>query len=338
MVLEDEHVLEVCRGDPPDNSSNDLIMPCFVNTHTHIGDSFAFPAPKGTVEEVVAPPNGYKHRMLRLASKDQKVAGMREAMQIMASTGTASFLDFREEGLAGIQDLMSASEGIPVSPVVLGRPVHSNASLDSLAEFVSECDGFGMSSIRDWPRDLLERSSKAAKGSGKMFGLHASETVRDNIDDVLELHPDFLVHMTSAADEDLIACAEAGVPVIVCPRSNDFFGMDPRIPHLLSMGVEVALGTDNGMICRPDMLAEVRAAYALSALHGGLSPDQTLRLATFCGRKVLSRERDITTETGEKDDLAVVEVKGSDPLTEVVAEAGSAHVRAVCRGGVLRRL
>jgi cytosine/adenosine deaminase-related metal-dependent hydrolase len=338
LRLEGDAVVEVCRGSAPDGSSSAIVLPGFVNAHTHIGDSFAYPAPRGTVEEIVAPPNGYKHRMLRVASRAQKVRGMRASLDVMAATGTCTFVDFREEGAEGIQALREAAEGSPVSAVVLGRPVHGNMTQEALAGFVAGCDGLGMSSLRDWPRDLLQRASRASKESGKLFGLHASEVVREDIDAILELKPDFLVHMTAASEGDIAAVAEAGIPVVVCPRSNEFFGIDPRIPRLRAAGVEVAIGTDNGMICRPDMLEELRAAFRMSSGSGGLAPVDAVRLATSSGRKVLNAELDITTEIVNTDDLVVVELVGEDPLQEVVSATGSARVAAVCRGGRLRRL
>ena len=338
LLLEGDEVVEVCRGRAPEGSSQAIVLPGFINAHTHIGDSFAYPAPKGTVEEIVAPPNGYKHRMLRTASREQKVAAMRESIAHMARTGTSAFIDFREEGSEGVQMVKDSMGQTPVTAVVLGRPVHANASLDALADFVSLCDGFGMSSLRDWPRDMLERASRAAKRHGKLFGIHASEVVREDVDVVLGLKPDFLVHMTAASDDDLRAVADARVPIVVCPRSNEFFGIDPRIPQLLSAGVEVALGTDNGMICRPDMLEELRAAYRLSIPRGGLAPADVVHLATHSGRKVLNAERNITTEIKHTDDLVVVETEGNDPLREVVSATGSARVAAVSRGGKLRRI
>lgn len=338
LLVEDDEVTEVCTGRAPEDSSRAIVLPAFVNAHTHIGDSFAYPAPRGTVEEIVAPPNGYKHRMLRTASRRQKVDAMREAVSVMARTGTSAFIDFREEGDDGIRMARESADRLPVSPVLLGRPVHANASSESLTEFVSLCDGFGMSSLRDWPRDMLERASKAAKSRGKLFGIHASEVVREDVDAVLDLKPDFLVHMTAASEDDLKAVAEAHVPVVVCPRSNEFFGIDPRIPRLLSAGVEVALGTDNGMICKPDMLEELRAAFRLSLSCGRLAPVETIRLATYSGRKVLNAVRNITTEIEHTDDLVVVDTPGDDPIGDMVSGTGSARVSAVSRGGRLRRI
>lgn len=335
LRLEDEQVVEVCYGDAPAGSTKSLILPGFVNAHTHIGDSFAYPAPKGTVEELVGPPDGYKHRMLRGITREAKLSAMTDAVEIMAATGTMAFMDFREEGVAGVMDLLSAVRSSIPWPIVLGRPASPHATDRELDEILAGCDGFGLSAMRDIDPVQAKRLASRARSAGRMFALHASEAVREDIDAILDLRPDFLVHMTSATDDDVQACADEGVPVVVCPRSNEFFGLDPGIPRLLAAGVEVALGTDNGMLVRPDMLSELQAAYGLSG--SALSPAQAVHLATFGGRKVLNAKGKITTGIGISDDLAVLDVRGSDPLGEVVTSAGSSSVSAVIHGGRLRR-
>lgn len=42
-----------------------IIAPCFVNAHTHIGDSVIKDPPYLPLEELVQPPHGLKHRILR---------------------------------------------------------------------------------------------------------------------------------------------------------------------------------------------------------------------------------------------------------------------------------
>jgi cytosine/adenosine deaminase-related metal-dependent hydrolase len=122
LRLEEGLLVEVCYGDPPSDSSKSIVLPCFVNAHTHIGDSFAFPAPKGSVEDLVGPPGGYKHRMLRTVSREAKLSAMTDAVEVMSATGTSTFIDFREEGLAGVMDLLSAVRSDMPRPTVLGRP------------------------------------------------------------------------------------------------------------------------------------------------------------------------------------------------------------------------
>ena len=335
-VLE-ESVEEVCLGDPPSESSRVCVIPGFVNAHTHIGDSIAYPAPRGTVEELVGPPDGFKHRELRTRSMKEKSEAIRSASDLMARSGTTCFVDFREEGLEGIK-LLSASLG-PRAPrcVVLGRPLDPGSTDAEIDSLLGSCDGLGMSALKDHPLDLLAKLSAKAKSAGKLFSIHASETVREDIDDILSLKPDFVVHMVKATDDDIAACVDSGVPIVVCPRSYEFFGLDLNIPRLLRAGATVGLGTDNGMISRPVMLDELQTAYRTSVRKGGISPLQTVNLATLGGRKVLNANGNIATETSVGDDLAVIRIRGEDPMLDLVTKTRLDDVLAVIRGGKLRR-
>lgn len=336
--IEGDHLAEVCYGVPPGGSTKSLILPGLVNAHTHIGDSFAFPAPKGTLEETVGPPDGYKHRILRTVSREKMVAGMVSSLEIMRRSGTSTFIDFREGGLLGIDELkeaISGGRGMPRA-VVLGRPVSSSPNSAELSEILRASDGFGLSAMRDLSPDLLLRASSAARSAGKRFAFHASESQREDIDKLLKLRPDFVVHMAGATDDDLTACAAAGIPVVVCPRSNMFFGIKVDIPRMLRAGLVVALGTDNGMIASPDMFEEMRAAYG-SGRKAGLTPLDVVGMAALGGRKVLSAPAIITPEIGARDDLAIVRVRGDDPLLEMCSTAGPDNVEAVVRGGKVWR-
>lgn len=330
-------LVEACDGTPPADSLRALILPGFINAHTHIGDSFAYPAPKGSVEETVGPPDGYKHRVLRSAPKEKKVEGMRWAADHMARTGTSAFIDFREEGVGGLSEMSEALSGCPVRPVILGRPCGSGDHVAEAHSVLEACDGFGMSAARDSDIELLRKLSTMARASGKAFALHTSECVREDIDTVLDLKPSFLVHMTAADEADFARCADAGVPIVVCPRSNEFFGARPRIAEMVRSGVTVALGTDNCMISRPDMLEEMRAAFRLAGPSGALSPADIVGLATSNGRKVLNAAGKILTNSTSDSDLTVVGMHGDDPLLELLTTSTSEDIHAVIRGGKVWR-
>lgn len=337
LRISEGSLVEVCDGTPPGDSVKALVLPGFVNSHTHIGDSFAYPAPRGTVEDIVAPPDGYKHRALRAAPPDKKLSGMRDASMFMARTGTSAFIDFREEGVKGLKELAEALADCPVRSVTLGRPVGSADLRAEAASILSTCDGFGLSAVRDSEMETLRELSSMARTSGKAFALHASECVREDIDAILDLNPTFLVHMTAADAADYERCASAGVPVVVCPRSNEFFGLRPRLAELISSGVTVALGTDNGMISPPDMVEEMKAAFRLSRSSGVLAPADVVRLATSNGRKVLNATGKILTNSTSDSDLVAIRVKGDDPLLALVTDAGSEDIQAVVRGGKVWR-
>ncbi len=337
LRIQDDVVGEVCEGSPPAESTNALVLPSFINAHTHIGDSFAYPAPKGSLDEIVAPPSSYKHRVLRSASRSAKIDAMREAMILMSASGTSHFVDYREEGLEGVRALSEAMVGASPRAIVLGRPLSAEATDDELDAILKSCDGIGMSAVRDWPFDLLKRISGRTEAAGKVFSVHASEAISEDIDKILDLKPDFLVHMVKATDGDLERCADAEIPIVVCPRSNEFFGLELDIPRLKRADLQVALGTDNGMIAIPDMIDELKAAYRACKRKGGITPLEAVKLATFGGRKVLNATAKITSEIGTQSDLSVVAVAGDDPLSEMVTSASSKDVQAIIRGGKVWR-
>lgn len=258
-------------------------------------------------------------------------------MILMSSTGTSHFVDYREEGLEGLRALAEAMVERSPKAIVLGRPSSSESTDGELDALLRSCDGLGMSAVRDWPFDLLKSFSVRAKTTGKMFSIHASEAVREDIDKILDLRPDFLVHMTKATDGDLERCADAGIPVVACPRSNEFFGLEPGIARFVRAGLQVALGTDNGMVARPDMFEEIKSAFRVTERTGRMAPLEVVKLATFGGRKVLNATAKITSEIGTKSDLSVVAVAGDEPLFEMVTSASSKDVRAMIRGGKVWR-
>ncbi len=337
LRISEGRVEEVCWGTAPTEAEKALILPGFVNSHVHLGDSIAYPAPKGSVQELVGPPDGYKHRVLTSRSAADKIAAMRAASQFMTASGTTLFCDFREEGVGGVTALRSATKGVPIEMRVLGRPAGRGPDDSEIETLVKECDGIGMSALSDWPYELLTRLSAKARSAGKSFAVHASETKREDIDRILDLKPAFLVHMCSASDDDIAACADAGVPIVVCPRSNAFFGLDPHIPRLLEAGVTVSLGTDNSMISRPDMIHELHAAREACSSAGKVSLADIVNLATFNGRKVLNAMPKITTEISEESNLVAVRTGGDDPLLELATRSSSDGVLGTAKGGEFRR-
>jgi cytosine/adenosine deaminase-related metal-dependent hydrolase len=69
---------------------------------------------------------------------------------------------------------------------------------------------------------------------------------------------DFVVHLTTATADEIDAVAKARVPAVVCPRIQGVMGLGvPRFDWMLERGMLVALGTDNLMLCGPDLLREL---------------------------------------------------------------------------------
>jgi len=301
------------EGACEDPVTEGLIIPRFINCHTHLGDAFIPRPDEGSVEELVAPPNGLKHRMMREVSEEEQVGAMRQAIMFMVSSGTSAFLDFREGGVEGARRLLKASMGLNIRPVIFGRPlgmIYDKNEMDSLLHIV---DGIGLSAINDWDHEEILSISEHTRAAGKPFALHASEAVREDIDSIIGLKPSFLVHMTKAAPEDLKVCADNNIPIVICPGSNEFFGLEPPVKEMRGAGVTVCLGTDNAMISKPDMLAE------LGKLRSMFSKDDVpdsylLELMFDNSRKTLNSILGLGGEDPEYPEFLVLDSSQDDPI------------------------
>jgi len=299
--------------------SSNIVLPAFVNAHTHIGDSIAKEAGGGlSLDELVAPPDGLKHRLLRQASREEKVAAMHRSATFMQETGTASFLEFREGGVEGVYALREAVEGLDVEPVILGRET---------VDAMEASEGFGASGARDGE---FSRERTATARAGKLFGIHAGERDAMDINPALDLDPDFLVHVVHPEPLHLDRIEDSEVPVAVCPRSNLVTGVGvPPIAELVDR-TTVALGTDNVMLNSPSMFREMEFAAKLA----DVSATEVLRMATRNGAKIAGLDCGVIEEgrpgkllvlDGDSDNLAGAQ----DPVRAVVRRAGASDVERV---------
>lgn len=290
-----------------------LIVPTFVNAHTHVGDSFIkqknLSIPKD-IEKLVAPPNGLKFKFLNEASEEEIIDGMENSIKSMANAGTGVFCDFREGGFYGICYLKTAMQLWNISSVILSRPEKINYDKKEIELLLRNSDGIGLSSISDWKYYEIVKISNQTKKNNKIFALHASERVREDIDKIIDLKPDFLVHMIKASKSDLERVKENNIPIVICPRSNAFFGLKANVNLMKKIGLEIVLGTDNAMLNSASILDEVK--YFLMNFKG-YSKTEILYKTTYVARKVLNQECDILCPNS-KAEFVVLDEKTLKPL------------------------
>jgi len=307
-------ICERGKGRPPKPSFvHGIITPSLVNAHTHIGDSFiaqrSLDLPK-TLEELVAPPRGLKHRMLEEASDEEILTGMREAIQIMEKTGTSLFFDFRENGPEGVTLLIQALTDTSVSACIFARPRDLSYVKDEMNLLLRHAQGIGISSLSDWEYEELAKVARHTHREKKLFALHASERIREDIDLILDLHPDLLIHLTKATDGDLERVQDHCIPVVVCPRSNLYFGLKPNVNTLKNHGIEMLLGTDNGMLHPPRVLEEI---HQIKRLTSAFSDEELLRMVTYSPRKALNLKHGIHG-LNSMENFVVLDEKTLQPL------------------------
>ena len=311
--------VEETRGS--DEDPERIVLPAFVNAHTHIGDSVAKEAANGLgLEAAVAPPDSLKHRRLSAADNGTLVEAMRRTGRFMQRTGTAAFLDFREFGVEGARALREAAEGLGIEAFVFGSD--DTAVLDV-------ADGYGASGAND--NDFAAERA-AARERGVPFAIHAGEPDATDIHPALDLAPDLLVHMVHAEAEHLERVADQGTPIAVCPRANRVLGVGrPPIGTLLEY-TDVALGTDNVMLNAPSMFREME----YTAKTFGLDSGTILRMATTAGAEAVGLDCGVI-EPGRRAALLVLDAGSdnlagvADPVDAVVRRASALDVERVVR-------
>lgn len=99
-----------------------LIIPGFINAHTHIGDSIGKDiAVDSGLDTRVHPVLGIKQSILKNTAPDSLKSFMRSSAISMMKKGITAFADFREGGKYGVELLRDAISDLPIKCVILGR-------------------------------------------------------------------------------------------------------------------------------------------------------------------------------------------------------------------------
>ena len=310
---------QIQRVEETDTTATDIILPAFVNAHTHLGDSVAKESAVGlSLDEAVAPPDSHKHRQLAAADPAELRSAMRRTLRFMQRTGTAACLDFRESGTAGARALRDAAQSVDVAPFIFGSD--EPAVLDI-------ADGYGASGAND--EDFTEERA-ACRDHDAPFAIHAGEPDATDIHPALDLEPDLLVHMVHAGDDHLQRVTDQSVPIAVCPRANTALDVGTAPIRELLDHTTVALGTDNVMLNSPSMFREM--AYTVRQFD--VTAREVLQMATTAGAEIAGLDCG-TIEPGRRAALLVLDgdsdnLAGAvDPVQAVVRRATELDVERV---------
>jgi cytosine/adenosine deaminase-related metal-dependent hydrolase len=256
-----EEVSDRSSGDlEGDDVVKGLIFPGLMNMHSHLGDHGARgDLPVSLVDTVL--PGGVKHRFLSDSPQGALRESIRNSLNEMHH-GVTLVLDFREGGLKGLDLLGSAIPDSHPQVCPLGRAVND----EDPVEVLKRSCGIGQPSFDG----ETSRLRKMASGMGKLFSVHASEMYREELGPILDARPDLLVHMVSGTPEDHTAISENDIPVVVCPRSNQAYGLPTPVFEMMKAGIGLVLGTDNSISMKQDMFREMEAAWILLR-RGGMT-------------------------------------------------------------------
>jgi cytosine/adenosine deaminase-related metal-dependent hydrolase len=338
-----------------------LVMPGFINAHTHIADSIGKDIAAGRrLDARVHPVFGAKKKILEKSPPAHLAAMIKSSAVSMLQKGITTFADFREGGPEGVRLLKGAIAGLPIKCVALGRVDHYSSdpaeaeglptNAIAIAKQVLEvADGLGISGANENTDASLEQYGEMA--AAKLVAIHAAEsaetvqfskdhTGRSEVERIMQhLKPDILVHMTHATcDEISLAAGKAGI--VVCPRANGVLGAGlPRVAEMLKRGCLVAIGTDNVMLNSPDIFREMDYLWKASHAQGDfIEPRELVKMATANAAKMLGLNSGWIAP-GRAADLVFLDKRHADlypvhdPYTAIVHRASRDAVRAVMAAG-----
>ena len=339
-----------------------LLIPGFINAHTHIGDSIGKDVTlNSSVDKKIHPVFGAKSKILKNTSKENLSNFMKNTCYSMIQRGITTFVDFREGGLEGVALLKRTLNDIPLRSIILGRiefyqtpnEIRKNLSfprekIEDLATLITNCDGIGISGANENSTSVLNHYSKTTK----LRAIHSSETKqsvskskkvtgKSETTRALSLKPHFLVHMTYASKNDLRNVAKKTRGIVICPRANSSLAEGiPDIELMRKAGCTIALGTDNVMINSPDMFREMDFLWKVTmGLHKKrIDPKEILKMATVNGGKILKKDIGLI-ENGKIADCIFLDKHALDlepmhnPYASIVHRASESTIKAVMVGG-----
>lgn len=354
-----------------------LIMPGLINCHTHIGDTVVKELGYGVPADVnlLWQPDGLRHVRMGAMGRDERVTGIRRALRRALATGTVALADFREGGVEGVLELREAAAGLPIRCLAFARlttfPLHDDATLNGnevglsdaqLAEVdagLDVADGFSPLWANDTTDLGLTQIAQRARARGKLLATHAGETAqyrelsmaRTGLGDVQRvvqfLAPDFVVHMTSATDEELDATAAAGIPLVMCGRTQAALGYGiPPFVRAAQRGASLGLGTDNAMISSPDLLAELefmsRSLRSTTGNPVAVDAKALLASVTVDAARMLKLDHELgSLSIGKSATLLVIDMDSDNlvgsvnPIASIVDRASPTDLATVLVDGKL---
>ena len=355
------------------DASDKILMPGFVNTHTHISMSLL----RGIADDLELDTwlNDHIWPMEAHLSEEYCYIGALLGACEMIKSGTTTFSDmyFYMDGVARAVDEIGMRGVLSYGMIDFGieekRENEFKENISLIKKHNNTADGritarFGPHSIYTASVDLLERVRKEADKYNVGIHIHMNETLKEIndskenndgkrpfelLDSIGFLGDDVVAaHCVWLDDAEIKLIKDNGVYASHNPCSNMKLasGAAP-VAELLSQGICVGLGTDGASSNNNlDMFDEMKFAALLgkvSTLNPKvLTAEEVLNMATINGAKALNIDAG-TIEVGKKADIILVDANSPNmtPMSNtlssnlVYSANGSNVDTTICNGRIL---
>ncbi|MFW9851465.1 MAG: amidohydrolase family protein [Candidatus Thorarchaeota archaeon] len=242
--------------------SSYILIPGFINAHTHVADAFLKDYAYGLSLEDSVGPEGKKHMKLNSSTIDEQRESIQNSLEMLVKNGYTTFFDFREQGLVGVNLLKNLLSNFPLRGIIFGRSI---TDVD-LEEVFNESDGLGFVDVFAINKEIV-KTTKSLKEMNpeKLVGIHVSESEELISNSLLKYGKrdielvcdysifDYVVHATYVNEDELSLLKKNNMSVICCPISSLYYGLKfPPLGSILRKKIILGLGTDNVLSCNPD--------------------------------------------------------------------------------------
>ncbi|MDI3483725.1 MAG: 5-methylthioadenosine/S-adenosylhomocysteine deaminase [Methanobacteriaceae archaeon] len=379
VLIEDDKIIEVSSSIDPGgvdrviNAHGKLLVPGFVNTHTHLSMTLF----RGVADDLKLETwlNEYIWPLEAHLNGEYCYAGALLGCVEMIKSGTTTFNDmyFYMDHVAEAVKETGLRAVISHGMIDFDDGEKKKAEIKESKRIIKKCHGMadgrvkvalGPHSPYTCSRELLEEVRGLADEHGLLIHIHVAET-EDEVRQVKEKYgerPFAYLDEIGFLGEDVIAAhavwlssseihllRSRGVKLSHNPTSNMKLasGISP-VNELINSGVCVSLGTDGAASNNNlDMIEEMKIA-ALSQKIKNMSPTAldagtVFKMATINGAAALGMADEIgTIEANKKADLALINTKRShltpwrNPASHLVYAASGCDIETViCDGEIL---
>ena len=342
ILILDGRITEIARNiemaaDKVIDAAGKVVMPGFVNAHTHVGMSLF----RGYADDMELS-NWLKKAIWPIEDKmtpeDMYVASMLSFIEMIKS-GTTTFNDlyfFEEEtakaaeqiGIRGMLARCVINDGMEANKRVKEAEDLYNEWNNKANGRIKVC--VGLHAPNTCGPDAIKKSVELAQRLNVPIHMHFLET-KEEIAQVKEKYNSLVIdylkqnnlfkvktilaHGVWADEYDLAELQFHDAHIVCNPVSNCKLGSGiPDVKFLIEGGINCSLGTDGaGSANTLDMFEEIRTmAYSQKLLYknaSAITAKKVLEMATIKGAKALGLQSEIgTVEVGKKADLIIVDI------------------------------
>lgn len=322
QISDEGTIVDISKEEKPSDyelPSSYLLIPGFINAHTHVGDAFLKDQTYGLSLEESVGNVGVKNKKFESSTLEEKNASIKNSLDMLVQNGYTTFLDFREEGLEGVNLLKNELTNYPIRGLILGRS--SNA--EQITNIMKEGDGFGFVDVFSISQEMINEA-KTIKDNypEKLIAIHVSESMemvsrsssafgKREIEMICDYSSfDYVIHANYANENDLSLLKKHDINVVCCPISNLYYGLKfPPIESIQEKEILLGLGTDNVLSCNPDPFRLMAMTLYVARINNQkLNPKEILKAVTV-NPGLISQRKIGQLEVGYSGDLIGVNLE-----------------------------